>query len=75
MKVLFSLVGWLCIALGASTAIFAVIAFIDPAGAQLADDGNPFGQSPSRLQIAFLFVFSLMVTSMGAFMVKQKKRR
>lgn len=74
MKLLFRIVGWLCIAFGAGSAIFAVYAFIDPAGAQLADDGNPFGTPPSRSQIAFQFVFSLMVAAIGARMVQWKKQ-
>lgn len=74
MSLLVRVIGWLCIAFGAISAIFAVYAFIDPAGAQMSNDADPFGAAPSRSQIAFQFVFSLVVAALGAFMAKRKRR-
>ena len=74
MKILFAVVGWLCIVLGACSALFAIYAFVDPASAQMPNDAAPFGNPPSRSQIAFQFVFSLLVAAIGARMVPGRKR-
>ncbi len=74
MRLLFAIVGWLCVALGACSALFAVYVFVDPASAQMSNDAAPFGEAPSRSQIAFQFVFSLLVTVIGTRMVLWRKR-
>lgn len=74
MSALVRIVGWLCIAFGAASAIFALYAFVDPAAAQIANDSDPFGTPPTRSQTAFQFLFSLVVVLIGASMAKRKKR-
>ncbi|HJR73983.1 MAG TPA: hypothetical protein VJ806_10140 [Luteimonas sp.] len=75
MRILFAVVGWFCIVLGACSALFAVYAFVDPASAQMSNDAAPFGDPPSRSQIAFQFVFSLLVTLIGTRMVLWRRKR
>lgn len=65
MIVLLRVIGWLCLGLGAGSAIFSAWAFFDPSTIQLANDADPLGTPPSRLRIAFQFVFSIALVVFG----------
>ena len=72
LRVLARAVGTFCLICGALGVVLCVAAFIDPAGMQAADDGNPFGAPPSRLKSAFGCLLSLWVAVMGARMIPHR---
>jgi hypothetical protein len=51
--------------LGVAVSLFAIF---DPAGTQMADDGNPFGPPPSLLSSVAILVFYLGVCAIGFFL-------
>lgn len=58
-----TLIVWLVTALiGLIVVVLGIIAMIDPAGAQLANDADPFGEPPSRIK-------SLAMTLVGVGLV------
>lgn len=75
MMLLLRIVGWVCLGLGVGSAIFGAWAFFDPSTIQLANDADPFGAPPSRLRIAFQFVFSIALAVFGARLSTWKKKR
>lgn len=75
MMLLLRIVGWLCLGLGVGSAIFGAWAFFDPSAIQLANDDAPFSAPPSRLRIAFQFVFSIALAVFGARLSIGKQKR
>jgi hypothetical protein len=75
MRILFMLIAWLCLVLGTGGALAALYAFIDPAGAQMANDAEPFATPASRLRSAYIFMFCLTVAIFGGWNVSRFKQR
>ena len=74
MRILFLLIGWLCLVLGTGGALAALYAFIDPVGAQMANDTDPFARPASLLRNAYAFMFCLSVAITGWWSVARFKR-
>jgi hypothetical protein len=51
----------------------AVYTIVDPAGAQGADDNNPFGQPPSRRSSAQMAAVGLGIAGLGFYLRRQLK--
>lgn len=63
--------------IGLGGMIFAVHGIIDPAGAKLSDDANPFGAPPSLFDSLLVLAAYLGVCAAGAFLLwgSFRKRR
>jgi hypothetical protein len=53
----------------------SLVAILDPAVAQMADDANPFGPPRSFLSSASLFVFYLIICAVGVFLTWRSLRK
>jgi hypothetical protein len=64
-------------AIGLGGMIFAVHGIIDPAGAKLSDDSNPFGVFPSLFHSLLVLAVYLSVCAAGTFLLwgSFRKRR
>ena len=66
------------ILLGSLGVLFSIHALIDPAGAQAADENNPFGQSPTFLRELGILGAYVLVGVVGVFLVwifaRQRRR-
>ena len=51
LRILLRILGVLTSALGLGGSLFAVLALLDPAGTQLANDHDPFGTPPSTGEV------------------------
>ena len=67
-----------CITAGISLVLFSLvacgvslIAILDPAGTQKADDNNPFGPPPSRLYSVSALCVSLAIGAAGIYLVRR----
>lgn len=81
MEKLNKIVQILRIALGAILASFGILgillgllALVDPAGTQMADDGNPFGAPPTAVQSVLITLFYLLMSILGVSMIFGLKR-
>jgi hypothetical protein len=54
------------LALGIFGALASVWAFFDPAGMPLANDADPFGKPPDRIDSVYAFAFSLAIAVLSA---------
>lgn len=55
--------------------MISAMGFIDPEGAKLADDNDPYGTPPSRLSILISHGFSYGVGILGIILVFYRKKR
>jgi hypothetical protein len=53
----------------------SLIAILDPAGAQMADDANPFGPPPSLLSSISILIFYLIVSAVAFFLTWRSFRK
>ena len=60
---------------GMIAAVVYAVGLADPAGAQLADDNNPFGTSPSWQYGAIGLILSLAAAALGAWLAVRRKER
>jgi len=67
------LVGALLLVFGLLGVIVAIFALVDPAGAKLADDGNPFGPPPSRVQSVQQMVAFAVTALAGAWLIARRR--
>jgi hypothetical protein len=51
---------------------FHVMALIDPSATKAADDGDPFGEPPSRIRTAVLLTLTVSVGMAGAALITKK---
>lgn len=61
--------------IGLLIVLVSVIALLDPVGTRHADDADPFGPPPSRLESAAILVFGCGFLVMAAFLVRSAIRR
>jgi hypothetical protein len=69
------LLGISLLAFAALLALVELLALLDPAGAQLADDSNPFGPPPSTSSILLWLLLSLVLAALGLWLAFRPKRR
>ncbi|MCL1634902.1 hypothetical protein M2650_09700 [Luteimonas sp. SX5] len=69
MKRLLGLAGWAVVALGAGIAVFSLWALLDPAGAQLSDDANPFADPPSTGDLIVRLAGGLAIAASGLWLI------
>ena len=69
------LLGIALLTLAAVLAMVELIALLDPAGTQLADDGNPFGPPPSTSSTLPWLLLSLVLAALGLWLALRTKRR
>ena len=67
--------GWLLVFAGVVLAIIGVVAFLDPAGTQMADDGNPFGQPPSAYQSGLVVALGVTCCVWGRLIARSGRNR
>ncbi len=71
MKVLQLLIGLAFMGVGLLIAGITLIGVIDPVGAKLSDDGDPFGDpSISILQVVLCSIFSIGCLTVSGFLIK-----
>jgi hypothetical protein len=70
--------GSVLILLGGLGVLFSIHALIDPAGAQAADENNPFGQPPAFLHEFGILGAYILLAMVGVFLVwifaRQRRR-
>jgi hypothetical protein len=67
--------GWILGVLGIVGIFFGLLSIVDPVGAQLADDHNPFAAPPGvaeSLSVIFMYV---AIGAIGAWLILRKKSR
>lgn len=69
------IVGVLLLAFGGVSAVVHALGLIDPAGAQLADDGDPFGRRPPWQYGAVGLILSLAVAGIGVWLTYSRRPR
>ncbi|NZA25760.1 hypothetical protein H0E84_05135 [Luteimonas sp. SJ-92] len=67
-------IGYLVSALGLGIVIFGLLAVADPQGAQLANDSNPFGATPSTAQLLLHVATGVALLALGIWLVVRKPR-
>jgi hypothetical protein len=65
--------GYCLVTLGLLASVLAVYALIDPAGAQGADDNDPFGEPPPRRESAQMALVGLGVAGLGFYLRRRPR--
>jgi hypothetical protein len=66
--------GILLLALGVMGVFFSFLAIVDPVGAQLAADHNPFATPPSAAQSLLVMGGYVLVAALGSWLLFNKRR-
>jgi hypothetical protein len=74
-KIVGAVLGLVLLVVGFLGVAVSVFAILDPAGAKMADDANPFGAPPSLLSSVLIFVFYLAVCVLGFFLTWRSVRK
>lgn len=72
MKRIIKAIGCLLAALGWGIVIFGLLAIIDPQGAQLANDADPFGTPPSMPSLLIQVGTGAVLLALGLWLVLRK---
>jgi UPF0716 family protein affecting phage T7 exclusion len=60
---------------GLIASAIALLSILDPVASKLADDGDPFGTPPSRLDSLLILLVYFGVSCVGAFLVWKSGRK
>lgn len=74
IKALKGIFGATFLAFGLLGCAVSLLAIIDPVGAKMADDSDPFGMPPSIFSSLVLLVFFIAVSGLGAYLVFRLRR-
>jgi hypothetical protein len=66
--------GYLASGVGLGIVAFTLLALLDPQGAQMANDSNPFGQPPSNAKLLKHLAVGLALVPIGAWLVARGRR-
>ena len=69
LPVIGAVVGGALLLLGLLMALFAIFAILDPVGAQMANDNDPFGTPPSLASSIGVLFACLAVSGVGVFLL------
>lgn len=74
LRILLRILGVLTSALGLCGSLFAVLALLDPAGTQLANDHDPFGTPPSTGEVSASLAVWLALLGIGLWLSFPRRR-
>jgi hypothetical protein len=69
MRVLKCIFGGFMLLLGLAGCAVSLLAIMDPVGAKMADDGDPFGAPPSLVSSFFVLVMFVSISALGAYLL------
>jgi len=74
MRLVGKVIGYLLSALGLGIVIFSLLGLLDPQGAQMANDSDPFGVPPSTTQLLLHVAFGIAMLAAGTWLVVRNRR-
>lgn len=67
--------GVILLTLGIGGSVFAILGIIDPAGAKLSDDADPFGAPPALLNSILVCLTYMGIGFAGLFLLRRSLRK
>jgi hypothetical protein len=69
MRVFKAIAGCILFVIGVFAALVTIHAILDPVGAKMSDDADPFGTPPSRVSSLFMLLLWLVVSGIGTWLL------
>lgn len=74
MKWLVDLVGYASTGLGLGMVVVNAIGMMDPIGAQLSNDADPFGTPPSTDEVVLKIAIGVVIFAIGFWLTRSKRK-